>query len=132
MNNNWQALRTVSSIMRIGAYIVAGVGALVAIGSLCAGGTIGANLGLGGAGIFIGLLYAILAILGFGWSALGLFAGAELIMLLISVENNTTTAARAATGMPPTVMPPTIAPGYIAPIPGYSNPATGYTPPPMG
>src|SRR5829696_1890913 len=84
----YRALRTIAAIIRILAYVVAVIGAIgFVIGS-------GAIIEGGPGGLFIlvgGLLYAAVV-------ALFLFAYAEIIRLIIAVEDNTRVTAEALAG----------------------------------
>jgi hypothetical protein len=86
----YRALRTVATIIRILAYVVAIIGAIgVIIGAIAAIGQ-----GVVGQGLLVlvgGLLYVAVI-------ALFLFAYAELIRLIIAVEDNTRLTAEAVSG----------------------------------
>jgi amino acid permease len=79
----YSALRTVSTILRIFAWIIAIVGTLFVIGAAIAAGTDDD----GGVGQAFGVLIA--GLLGVALYALFAFAGAELIRLMIAIETNT-------------------------------------------
>jgi len=86
----YRALRTVAAIIRTLAYVVAVVGAIVAV----VGGIMAIAQGAAGQGILIligGLLYVAVI-------ALFLFAYAEIIRLVIAVEDNTRVTAEAVAG----------------------------------
>jgi len=79
----WHALRTIATIFKVFAWIVGGLGVIGALLTLAGG----SQLGSGGAaaGFFVGVFELIGAGVGF----LGLYGYAELILLLISIEENT-------------------------------------------
>ena len=79
----WHALRTIATVFKIFAWILGGLGVIAALATLAGG----SQLGSGGtaAGLFLGLFELIGAGVGF----LGLYGYAELILLLISIEENT-------------------------------------------
>ena len=79
----WHALRTISGIFKVFAWITGGLGVIAALATLAGG----SQLGSGGAaaGLFVGLFELIGAGIGF----LGLYGYAELILVLVSIEENT-------------------------------------------
>ncbi len=79
----WQALRTIATIFKVFAWITGGLGVIAALATLAGG----SQFGSGGAtaGLFLGVFELIGAGVGF----LGLYGYAELILLLISIEENT-------------------------------------------
>lgn len=79
----WHALRTIAMVFKVFAWILGGLGVIAALATLAGG----SQLGSGGtaAGLFLGLFELIGAGVGF----LGLYGYAELILLLISIEENT-------------------------------------------
>jgi hypothetical protein len=112
----WTALRTYSNVLRIFAWIIAVIGGLFVLGTLCTGLVGLANSGsssFGGvaAGAAGGSLIvtAVISAIAFGLAFLGAMAAAELIMLFIAVEENTRIAAQGAH--------PVAAPMYAVPAP---------------
>ena len=87
----YNALRTVSKIIRILAYVVAGVGALVILGVTVTTLTQGSGLGPALLVLVGGTIYVAVI-------ALFLFAYAEIISLVIAVEDNTRLTAEALAG----------------------------------
>jgi hypothetical protein len=79
----WQALRTIATVFKIFAWITGGLGVIGALATLAGG----SQFGSGGAtaGLFLG----IVELLGAGVGFLGLYGYAELLLLLISIEENT-------------------------------------------
>ena len=88
----YRALRTVATIIRVLAFIVAIVGGLaVVIGAINAMSSSGGAIGAGLLILVGGFLYVAVV-------ALFLFAYAEIIRLVIAVEDNTRTTAEAVAG----------------------------------
>ena len=79
----WQALRTISGIFKIVAWITGGFGALGVIFALVSGSQFGSF------GIIGGLLLAVATAIGAGAVFLGMYGYAELILVLVSIEENT-------------------------------------------
>lgn len=79
----WQALRTISGIFKVVAWIIGGFGALGVIFALVSGSQ------LGSFGIIGGLLFAVATAIGAGAAFLGMYGYAELILVLVSIEENT-------------------------------------------
>jgi len=87
----YNALRTVSKIIRILAYVVAVVGGLAVLGITITSLTQGSGLGPALLVLIGGTLYVAVI-------ALFLFAYAEIISLVIAVEDNTRLTAEALAG----------------------------------
>ena len=87
--HRWRALRTVSTILRVFAWLILVLGGLgVLIGAVATG-----NSDDGGAGeAVLTLIFGLIAV---GFYALLTFAAAELIMIGIAVEENTRLTASA-------------------------------------
>lgn len=79
----WHALRTIATIFKVFAWIAGGLGVIAALATLAGGSQFGS--GGAAAGLFLGVFELIGAGIGF----LGLYGYAELILLLISIEENT-------------------------------------------
>ena len=79
----WQALRTISGIFKIVAWITGGFGALGVIFALVSGSQFGSF------GVIGGLLFAVATAIGAGTAFLGMYGCAELILVLVSIEENT-------------------------------------------
>jgi hypothetical protein len=79
----WHALRTIAGILKVFAWITAGLGASAVIFALVSGSQFG-SLGFIG-----GLLFAVATAIGAGVAFLGMYGYAELILLLVSIEDNT-------------------------------------------
>ena len=79
----WQALRTIATVFKIFAWMSGGLGVIGALATLAGG----SQFGSGGAtaGLFLG----VVELLGAGVGFLGLYGYAELLLLLISIEENT-------------------------------------------
>jgi hypothetical protein len=79
----WQALRTLASVFKICAWMSGGLGVIGALTTLASGN----QFGSGGttAGLFLGMV----ELLGAGVGFLGLYGYGELMLLLISIEENT-------------------------------------------
>jgi hypothetical protein len=82
-DRRYSALRTVSAILRVFAWIIAIVGTLFVIGAAIAAGADDD----GGAGAAIGVLIG--GLIAVGLYALFAFAAAEMIRLMIAIEANT-------------------------------------------
>ena len=79
----WQALRVIAKVLKVFAWVVGGLGVLAVLATL----TSGSQLGLGSTST--NLLLGVFELLGAGLGFLGLYGGAEVIFLLISIEENT-------------------------------------------
>jgi hypothetical protein len=110
-------------VLKVFAWIIAGVGALVLIITLCAGigGGLASSNSLGGSAVAVSgagaLVFAVVEAVFFGLSALFTFGMSELIILFISMEESTrATAARIG--------------GTSAAYPPYAPVGSAYAPPP--
>ena len=79
----WHALRTISGIFKMFAWITGGFGVLGVLFALTSGSQFGSF------GIIGGLLFAVAAAIGAGAAFLGMYGYAELILVLVSIEENT-------------------------------------------
>ena len=79
----WHALRTISGIFKMFAWITGGFGALGVLFALTSGSQFGSF------GIIGGLLLAVATAIGAGAAFLGMYGYAELILVLVSIEENT-------------------------------------------
>lgn len=79
----WHALRTISGIFKVFAWITGCVGALGVLVALASGSQ------LGSFGVFGGLFLAVVTAIGAGAAFLGMYGYAELILVLVSIEENT-------------------------------------------
>ena len=90
--NRWLALRTVSTVFRVLAWVIVGLGGLaVLIGAVSVGASDGGGIG----GALLTLIFGAIAV---GFYALITFAVSELIMIGIAIEENT---RRTADGLRP-------------------------------
>jgi len=79
----WHALRTISSIFKIFAWITGGFGALGVLVALASGSQFGSF------GVIGGLFFAVVTVIGAGAAFLGMYGYAELILVLVAIEENT-------------------------------------------
>jgi hypothetical protein len=79
----WRVLRTISGIVKVLAWMTGGVGVLGVLVALTSGNQFGSF------GIIGGLLFAVVTAIGAGTAFLGLYGFAELILVLVSIEENT-------------------------------------------
>lgn len=79
----WHALRTISGIFKIFAWITGGFGVLGVLFALASGSQFGSF------GIIGGLLFAVATAIGAGAAFLGLYGHAELMLVLVAIEENT-------------------------------------------
>lgn len=79
----WHALRTISGIFKMFAWITGGFGVLGVLFALTSGSQFGSF------GIIGGLFFAVAAAIGAGAAFLGMYGYAELILVLVSIEENT-------------------------------------------
>ena len=101
----YKALRTIASILKVVGIIYGVLTILGALGACIALGAGASYMYDEGLGIIMGILYGLLILIIGGIAALMMYAGGELIYLLIDVEENTRETAdllRAASGANPT------------------------------
>jgi len=79
----WHALRTIATVFKIFAWIAGGLGVIGALATLASGSQFGSE------GATAGLFLGVVELLGAGIGFLGLYGYAELLLLLISIEENT-------------------------------------------
>jgi hypothetical protein len=79
----WYALRTIAGILKFFAWITAGFGAIAVIFALVFGSQFGSF------GILGALLFGVATAIGAGAAFLGMYGYAELILVLVSIEENT-------------------------------------------
>lgn len=98
----WKALRILSTVFRVLAWIILGFGALSVIGTIILAVVIGAALTASntptteGVGVLVGIYAVVYLVLEVVYTALGFlffFGAAELILLFISLEENTRATA---------------------------------------
>jgi|GEM_PF-1279586 len=79
----WHALRTIAGIFKVFAWITIGFGVIAVIIALLLGSQLG-NLG-----VIAGLGFGVAIAIGVGSAFLGMYGYAELILVLVSIEENT-------------------------------------------
>lgn len=84
----WRALRTIATLFKVFAAIIAGVGVIGSVQVLSAAGSVGSSSGFGLLGL-AGPIGALMILFWAGLVFLFLYGWAELILLLISIEQNT-------------------------------------------
>jgi hypothetical protein len=105
MEKKFTALRVIAVIIKVLAWIVAGLTVLGFLGMLIMGATMGATMGsmmnrfspspysnyqsMGAFGIVLGVVWAFSILMSGGFMFIGLLASSDLIMVILAVEENT-------------------------------------------